>query len=113
MAQHKVPDPLKLRHLLESQSGAAAGRTADACLAAGQTMDAIEFLVLADETEKLEALRQDAISSGDVFLLRALVRATGVAVETEQWQATADAAEAAGKLRYAADARRLAESRGD
>ena len=108
MAKPKVPDPLKLRHLLESQSGAAAGRTAEACLAAGQTIDAIEFLVLADDTEKLEAVRQQAISSGDVFLLRALVRATGVAVETGQWQATADAAAASAKHRYAPDARRLA-----
>ena len=113
MAQTKVPDPLKLQQLLGSQSGAAAARTAAACLAAGQTIDAIGFLVLADDTEKLEAVRQQAISSGDVFLLRALVRATGVAVETEQWQATADAAEASGKLHYAADARRLAESTSD
>jgi hypothetical protein len=110
MADPKLPDPLKRRHLLQDQSGAAAARSAEAYLAAGRTIDAIEFLARAEDTAKLDELRREAIAAGDAFLLRAVVRVTGVAAGSGEWEALAQAAAAGGKDLYAADARRQAEN---
>ncbi len=75
-------------------------------------MEAIDFLRLAGATEKLEALRREAVESGDVFLLRSVAAAIGAEPDREEWLAVAEAAEAAGKDRYVVEARRQAD-RGD
>ncbi len=109
MAKSKIPNAIERRHLIERDlSEAAALRYADAYLEAGRDQDAIEFLVKAEATAALEEMRARAIESGDVFLLRATARATGVSVAREEWQAVGRAASAAGKERYAAEAARQA-----
>ena len=110
MAKSKIPGPIERRHLVERElSSAQALRYAEAYLEEGRDQDAIEFLVKANAAEQLEALRRRAIEAGDAFLLRTLSAATGVAVDREQWKRLAEAAAAAGKERYAAEAQRHAE----
>jgi len=106
----KLPDPLSRRHLLERDLPAAqALATAEAYLAEGRSVDAIDFLAMADAPERLAELRAQAVEAGDLFLLRAVARASGTAPTRDEWAALAAAAEAAGNLAYAADARRQAE----
>lgn len=113
MAKSKLPRPIERRHLVARElSAAQARRYADAYLEAGRDQDAVEFLVKAEASEQLAAIRQRAVESGDVFLFRTVASATGVAPEQHEWRALSAAAEAAGKPSYASEARRQAE-RGD
>lgn len=113
MAKSKLPGPIERRHLVERDlSTAQALRYAEAYLEAGRDQDAIEFLVKAEAEEQLEAMRRRSIETGDAFLLRTLSAATGVPPDHEQWRKLAEAATAAGKERYAAEAQRRA-GRGD
>ena len=110
MAKVKLPDPLERRHLVERELDAAkALRLAEAYLEAGRRIEAIDFLRKAEDSEQLESLRECALEEGDVFLLRAVAAATGVAPRRPEWQRIAETAEAAGKERFAAEARRQAE----
>ena len=68
----------------------------------------MDFFAKADAKEALEDLRREAIGSGDVFLLRVVASAIGVSPDRDEWQEVARAADAAGKERYAEEARRLA-----
>ncbi len=110
MAKTKLPDPLGRRHLIERElAPAQALKYAEAYMEEGRALEAVDFFAKADAVEPLEALRRDAIGSGDVFLLRAVAQAIGVFPDRNDWQEVARAAEAAGKERYAAEARRLAD----
>jgi hypothetical protein len=110
VAGNRIPDPLERRHLVERElAPAQAQKLADAYLAEDRVVDAIDFLVRAGDEQKLRELRRRAIESGDVFLLRALERQTGAPAQREEWLEMAAAAERAGKVRYAAEARRWAE----
>jgi hypothetical protein len=108
----KIPDPLERRHLIERNLDP--GRSleiAEAYLAAGKPVEAVVFLRKAGARERLASLREDAVREGDFFLVRELNAALGEDLEAERWQALAAAAQAAGKERYAAEARRQAERR--
>jgi hypothetical protein len=110
MPRSAIPDPLERRHLIERDlAPAACLKIADAYLAAGRTCDAIAFLSKANATERLAALRDDAVVAGDAFLVRELSRALRSEVPAARWRETAAAAAAAGKERYAAQAAQLAE----
>lgn len=110
MARGRIPDPLERRHWVErGLPEAQAQRVADAYLAAGRRLEALDFLASVGAEEALAGLRREAIEAGDLFLLRAVASASGRASTREEWVELAEAAEAAGKLRYAADARRQAE----
>ena len=110
MARSKIPSPLERRHLVARDlSPAQTLRYAEAYLAEGRSLEAIQFLRKAGETERLEALRAEAIASGDVFLLRAVAAALEIEPDREDWRALAEAAAAAGKENYATEARRQAE----
>ena len=111
MADTKIPNPLERRHLLERDLGAAAALAlAEAYLAEGRREEALHFLEKAGAPgdERLEALAEEAICEGDAFLLRSIADLTGNEPDPETWERAAAAAEAAGKLRYAATARRQA-----
>ena len=110
MAKSKVPDPLARRHLAERELDTAqALNIAEAYLAEGRSVEAVDFLRKAEADERLAALREEALAAGDVFLLRAVAGAMGTAPTHEEWQRVADAAAAAGRDRYAAEARRQVE----
>ncbi len=110
MAKSKLPDPLGRRHLIEGElASAQAIQYAEAYLEAGRPLEAVDFFAKAEATEPLAKLRRDAISAGDVFLLRSVATATGDFPGRDEWHELARAAEAAGKERYAEEARRLAE----
>jgi len=110
VARRTLPDPLKRRHLLEEALEPARARAiADAYLEAGRTAEAVPFLHKADDRERLEALRDGALEAGDVFLLRSASQALGETPSAAVWARVAEAADAAGKERYAVEARRLAE----
>ena len=110
MSRTKIPGPLERRHLIERKiAPAQALKTAEAYLAEGRTLEAVEFLAKAGDEERLQALRREALEAGDLFLMHAVADATGKAPDRDEWLALAAAAEAAGKHRYAADARRQAE----
>jgi hypothetical protein len=110
VGKSKLPKPIERRHLIERElSPAQALRYADAYLAEGLDMDAIAFLVKAQATEQLDALRGRAIEAGDAFLLREVASETGVPPKPEEWKALAEGAARAGKERYAAEALRQAE----
>jgi hypothetical protein len=107
VADTKIPNPLERRHLLERELDAAAALAlAEAYLAEGRREEALHFLEKAGATERLEALREEAICEGDAFLLRFIADLTGNEPYPETWERVAEAAEAAGKLQYAATARR-------
>jgi hypothetical protein len=110
MAKTKLPDPLGRRHLIERElAPAQAIKYAEAYLEAGRPLEAVDFFAKAEATEPLAKLRRDAVSAGDVFLLRVVATATGDFPGRDEWQEVARAADAAGKQRYAVEARRLAE----
>ncbi len=109
MAKSAIPGPLERRHLVEKDLDAkTASKIARTYLEAGRKDEAIDFLVKADESEQLKTLADEAIAEGDAFLLQSLARATGDELDRATWDRCADAAEAAGKARYAATARRNA-----
>ena len=110
MAQSRIPNPLERRHLVERElPPAQALRIAEAYLEEGRSVEALEFLRKAGASERLGELRREAIETGDAFLLRGVAAAGGEAPTREEWLALADAAAAAGKLRYADEARRQAQ----
>jgi hypothetical protein len=107
MAKSKIPNPLERRHLIEKDlSDAQALETAEAYLAAGRFVEAVDFLAKAHARERLAELRSQAIEAGDVFLLRGVARAMKEPPARTEWNAIAEAAAAAGKDRYAVEARR-------
>lgn len=110
MAKAKIPGPLERRHLIERNLDAARSlEIAETYLAAGRPVEAVVFLGKAGARDRMESLRQDAVGEGDFFLVRELNAALGEDLGAEAWRALAAAAEAAGKERYAAEARRQAE----
>ena len=114
MATAKLPDPLELRHLVVRDIPEAKSLAlAEAYLAEGRSIEAVDFLSKAGATERLAELRREAVQSGDAFLMRAISSAMDEAPGPAEWEALADAADAAGKERYAADARRQAEREED
>lgn len=109
MAKSRVPDPLKRRHLVEvAQPPAQALAIAESYLAEGRSIEALDFLIQAEATERIAELRREAVETGDAFLLRLVARATGEPPEPTEWAALARAAEAAGKEIYSVDAARQA-----
>ncbi len=113
MAKSKIPDAIERRHLIDRDlKPAQALRQAEAYLEVGRDQDAIAFLLKAEATDQLEAMRARAIGSGDVFLFRSVSNALGVTSERDEWRAISEAARAAGRDRYADEARGMAD-RGD
>ena len=105
----KAPDPLKRRHLIERGLDAPkALALAEAYLAEGRTQESLVFLKQAEARERLEAIREEAAAAGDVFLLRESSLALGEETPAALWRATAEAAQAAGKGKYAEEAARQA-----
>ena len=114
MAKSGIPNPLDRRHLIEKKlSEGQALEIAEAYLAAGRSLEAVEFLEKAVARDRLAELRLEALESGDVFLLRAVARAMKQAPSRAEWNAVAEAAAAAGKDGYLADARRQLEREDD
>ena len=112
--KYDIPGPIERRHLVERELSAdQALGYADAYLAVGRDWDAIEFLVKAGEHDKLAELQRRSIEAGDAFLFRAVANATGIAPEREQWRELGQAAAAAGKERYAAEAQRQLDRKED
>jgi hypothetical protein len=109
VAKSQLPNALDRRHLVEKKvAPAQALRIAEAYLAEGRTLEAVDFLRLADAAEKLAELRRDAIAAGDVFLFRSIAASAGVVPTREEWAALAEAAAAAGRGFYAEQALRQA-----
>jgi hypothetical protein len=109
VAKSQIPNALDRRHLVEKKvAPAQALRIADAYLAEGRTLEAVDFLRLADAADKLALLRREAIAAGDAFLYRSIAASSGVAPTREEWAALAEAAAAAGRAVYAEQALRQA-----
>lgn len=105
-----LPDPLARRHeLVRALEPARARDVAAGYLAEQRELEAIAFLEKANATSELEKLCHTAIERGDSFLLREACLALGREPELASWQALARAAEAQGRERYAAEARRQVE----
>jgi len=110
MARSKLPNPLERRHLVERELQAGrAMAIAEAYLAEGRALEAIDFLAKAGASDRLAALRGEAIAAGDVFLLRAVAGAADAPPSQEEWRRIAEAAAREGKERYAVHAARQAE----
>jgi hypothetical protein len=113
VGKKKLPRPIERRHLIERElSTAQALRYAEAYLEEGFEVDAIAFLVKAEATDQLQALRGRSIEAGDGFLFRAVASAMEDPPKTEEWEALAEAAKRSGKERYSADALRHSERGG-
>jgi hypothetical protein len=105
----RAPDALKRRHLVESElSAPRALAIAEAYLADGRPFDALTFLSKAGAAERLRTLLGEAAAAGDLFLVREIGALLGEPPGPETWLQVAEAAAAAGKQRYAVEARRLA-----
>jgi hypothetical protein len=114
MGKSKIPDPLDRRHLIEKKlGGAQALEIAEAYLAAGRTVEAVDFLAKADARDRLADLRSGAVAAGDVFLLRMIALVTEEPPARAEWSAVAAAAEAAGMDRYAVEAKRQLDREDD
>lgn len=114
MAKSAVPNPLKRRHLIEEDlSEAKCLALADAYLEEGRANEAVAFLVKAGAEDRLDEMIREAIAAGDAFLVKQLADETGKDPGRDRWQATAEAAEQAGRVRYAEMARRHARSSED
>ncbi len=113
MASAKIPGPLERRHLVEKElPPAQALAIAEAYLEQDRCVEAVDFLALAEATERLALLRGRAIQQGDAFLLRTVAVAEERPPTRDDWQRLAEAADARGLERYAKEARRQAD-RGD
>jgi hypothetical protein len=100
-----LPGPIERRHLIERElSAAQALRHAEAYLEAECDIDALAFLLKAEATDQLQAMRARAIEAGDVFLLRSVASAMDEAPSAEEWKAVSDAAARTGKARYSTQA---------
>lgn len=109
MAKTKLPDPLSRRHLLERELDPAKARDlGEAYLAAGREVEAVEFLSRAGDRESLAAIQRAAVERGDVFLMRMASSGLGEDPSADRWQSLATAARAAGRIRDAEAAVRLA-----
>jgi hypothetical protein len=109
MAKSKIPDPLQRRHLVERElPPAQSQKLAEAYLEEGRALEAVDFLRKAGARERLAALRAEAVAAGDAFLLRVVANAQGEPPDRATWLALAERADAAGRERNAADARRQA-----
>ncbi|MCP4036731.1 MAG: hypothetical protein GY944_22635 [bacterium] len=109
MARPTIPNPLERRHLIEKEMDPkAAAKIARAYLDAGRTSEALDFLAKADDVDTLEQLAKQAAADGDPFQLQWIARLLGTELDRDTWIRCADAAEASGKARYAATARRNA-----
>ena len=109
MASEKIPGPLERRHLIERElSAEKALGIAEAYLAADRGAEAVVFLEKAEAHDRLRSLADQALEAGDAFLFRSVGQALGEELPAERWLRLADTAEAAGKLRHAASARRWA-----
>jgi hypothetical protein len=71
-------------------------------------MEAVAFMMKAEARERLASLREQAVRDGDAFLFREVSAALGEEGDAGTWRALAEAARAAGKDRYAAEASRQA-----
>jgi hypothetical protein len=110
LARNAIPDPLERRHLIERPlDPARALAIAEAYLAADRALEAVAFLRKANAESRLTALWQDALREGDPFLLREIGQALGREADVAAWRQLEGAAAAAGKDRYAAEARRQVE----
>jgi hypothetical protein len=108
--KQRIPDPLERRHLVERELDPARALVlAEAYLAEERAQEAVAFLKRANATDRLEALWQQALREGDMFLLREVAAALAREPDAASWRALAEAAASAGKDRYAAEARRQAE----
>ena len=111
VAKTAIPNPLKRRHLIEQDMGAADALTVvEAYLEVDRTEEALVFLVKAEARDRLRVLAEEAIVDGDAFLLKQLADALAEDPGASAWERTAEAAQAAGKERYAEMARRHARS---
>jgi hypothetical protein len=107
VAKSGVPNPLDRRILLEKQLDPAhALRIAEAYLAEDRVVEAVAFLRRAGARERLGAIVAEAVTAGDAFLIREACAALERSPAGAEWQAVAEAASAAGKLRYAEQASR-------
>ena len=107
MARKAIPDAIQRRDQLEQKlDPAKALRVAEAYLEAGRAFEALAYLERAEARERIEAVRDEAIEGGDVFLLREAAARLGEAPDVRAWERLAEAAAAAGKQSYAAEARR-------
>jgi hypothetical protein len=109
MAKSRMPDPLRRRHLLETELPPAESRAvADAYLAEGRSLEALAFLAKAGDRDRIRAICDEAVAEGDAFLLREASLLLGEEPGAERWRSLAAAARAAGKESYAVDAARQA-----
>ena len=109
MAKSQIPDPLRRRHLVERELPPARSlELAEAYLEQGRALEAVDFLRKAGARERLVVLRAEAVAAGDGFLVRMAATALGEPIDRATWLALAECADAAGKERNAADARRQA-----
>jgi len=110
LAKSKIPNAIERRHLIDRElKPAVSMRYAEAYLAEGRDQDAIAFLVKAQASDVLAAMRQRANEAGDAFLYRSVCSASGVAGDRAEWRALSEAARAAGRERYANEALQMAE----
>jgi len=109
MAKKKLPDPLQRRHMVEREMDPGrALQIAELYLEEGRAIEAVAFLAKAESRERLAELREDAVREGDAFLLREISAVLAEEFDAATWRALAEAARAAGKDRYAAEASRQA-----
>jgi len=108
-----IPDALERRHELEKPLESARARAiGEVYLAQQRELEAIAFLKKAGASDALERLCAAAIERGDAFLLREACAALGHEPERASWEALARAAEAAGREKYATEAKRQVERLG-
>jgi hypothetical protein len=104
-----IPDPLERRHQVERDLPAdQALAIAEAYLAEARFEEAVAFLGKAGADERLAALADEAVASGDVFLLSEVSRVRGREPEPDTWKRLAESARRAGKDAYAESAERHA-----
>ena len=109
MAKIKLPDPLARRHLLEGDLDKDKARAyGEAYVAAGRSVEAIDFLEIGEAREALTALQDDALEQGDAFLMRAASGALGVDPGPDVWTRLAEKADSLGREQDAETARRQA-----
>jgi len=114
MARSRIPNPLDRRHLIEKKATESQSlQIAEAYLAEGRRIEALDFLAKANATERLSELRNAAVEAGDVFLLRAVARAMKQPPTLDEWRSIAATAAKAGRELDASAAQRRLDRGGE
>lgn len=103
MSRIAIPDYRKKQRIITIDKTPAKDLIAygDCCVEGSRIFDALDFYQGANHTAGLEAIRKTAEASGDVMLFQQVMKAMGVPITADVWDAVGRQALSLGKYAFA------------